>query len=276
VVDFITKKTKKNNGEIPQYYVTNSHDGIIEKDIFNRVQEEIARRSGKRKVSQKKTKTEHGKYSSKYALSELLACGGCGTRYRRVTWARGGKKKVVWRCINRLEYGTKHCKDSPTIEEYKLHDAIMNAINALVEDKEEVAATVRDSLRLTVSTDESGFDKAACENRIRELQTNMLDLVKESTTENMDTLDARFKALSDEIKSLQDTIQNHERQGTITENTNSRMGEILALLETQVPNLTEYDEALVRQLLDEVKVLSEDKVLVIFKGGIESEQPLHQ
>jgi len=94
VVDFITKKSKKNNGEIPQYYVTGNHEGIIPKDIFNRVQEEMARRGNKRKVSQKNTKTEHGKYSGKYALSELLVCGECGTRYRRVTWARAARKKL--------------------------------------------------------------------------------------------------------------------------------------------------------------------------------------
>ena len=165
VVDFITKKSKKNNGEIPQYYVTGNHEGIIPKDIFNRVQEEMARRGNKRKVSQKNTKTEHGKYSGKYALSELLVCGECGTRYRRVTWARGGKKKIVWRCINRLEYGTKYCKDSPTIEEYRLQDAIVRAINTLDKDKDEVTATLKDSLRMALDTGEDTIDidkTAAC------------------------------------------------------------------------------------------------------------------
>lgn len=57
------------------------------------------------KVKQLGTKTEQGKYSSKYALTDLLICGECGTPYRRCTWTNNGKKKVVWRCISRLDYG---------------------------------------------------------------------------------------------------------------------------------------------------------------------------
>lgn len=86
IVDCISKKMKKNNGELPMYYVENNHPAIIDRSMFDRVQEEISRRNSKRKVKEKGTKTELGKYSSKYALSELLFCGNCGTPYRRVTW----------------------------------------------------------------------------------------------------------------------------------------------------------------------------------------------
>lgn len=75
-----------------------------DRDTYNRVQQELARRSSKRKISDKTT-TEQGKYSSKYALTELLICGQCGTPYRRTTWAAKGKKQIVWRCISRLEHG---------------------------------------------------------------------------------------------------------------------------------------------------------------------------
>ena len=84
---------KKNNGERPKYYVENNHPAIIDVSTFARVQEKIARRSGKRKVKQVGTKTEQGKYSSKYALTELLICGECGTPYRRCTWTTPDKQK---------------------------------------------------------------------------------------------------------------------------------------------------------------------------------------
>lgn len=128
IVDCISKKMKKNNGELPMYYVENNHPAIIDRSMFDRVQEEISRRNSKRKVKEKGTKTELGKYSSKYALSELLFCGNCGTPYRRVTWTNRGKKKVVWRCISRLDYGTKYCKESPSLEETALQNAITEAI----------------------------------------------------------------------------------------------------------------------------------------------------
>ncbi len=73
------KKTVKNNGELPMYYSRDHHPAIIPRDIYYRVKEEMARRASKRKVMQKSAKTEQGKYSAKYALSELLVCGECGT-----------------------------------------------------------------------------------------------------------------------------------------------------------------------------------------------------
>lgn len=97
--DCLSKKVMINNGERPKYYVENNHPAIIESATFGRVQEEMARRCGKRKVKQVGTKTEQGRYSSKYALTELLICGECGTPYRRCTWVANGKKKVVWRCM---------------------------------------------------------------------------------------------------------------------------------------------------------------------------------
>ena len=100
VTDCITKKSRKNNGELPMYLVKNHHAAIISRADFNRVQEEMARRSAKRVIADKIAKGEQGKYSAKYALSELLICGECGANYRRVTWTAKGFKEIKWRCIN--------------------------------------------------------------------------------------------------------------------------------------------------------------------------------
>ena len=99
------------------YYVQNNHPAIIDEVTFARAQEEMARRLSKKKTKMVGTKTELGKYSSKYALSEMLICGECRTPYRRCTWTSHGRKRIVWRCINRLDFGKKYCHESPTIEE---------------------------------------------------------------------------------------------------------------------------------------------------------------
>ena len=78
ITDCISKKTRKNDGTLPMYLVKNHHEGIISREQFNRVQEERARRSSKRRVTDKYCKTEQGKYSAKFALTELLICGECG------------------------------------------------------------------------------------------------------------------------------------------------------------------------------------------------------
>jgi site-specific DNA recombinase len=276
VTDFLTKKSKKNQGEIPQYYVTGNHEGIISKELFNRVQEEIARRASKRKVSQKATKTEHSKYSSKYVLSELLLCGDCGTQYRRVTWARNGKKKIVWRCINRLEYGTKYCKESPAMEEYILQDAIMKAICQFVEDKDELIDTLKHSLRVALNAEDDGIDTAAITARIEELDSVMMDLVELSSksSASADYFDTKYEEISNERKQLQDKLKDHAQRQTITENNNSRMKELFEILEQADFNLEEYDEPLVKQLISKVTVLSAEKIKITFKGGFEIEQEL--
>ncbi|HIX13727.1 MAG TPA: recombinase family protein [Candidatus Anaerofilum faecale] len=116
-VDFLEKKMRKNRGEVAQYYVTDHHPAIVTREIFQQVQLEIARRSSKAKVSCRKTKTNRGKYTSKFALSERLVCGECGAMYRRTMWKkRDGTKEYVWRCINRLEQGTRCCKNSPSLK----------------------------------------------------------------------------------------------------------------------------------------------------------------
>ena len=94
VSDCISKRVKANNGERNKYYIENNHPAIIDAGTFARVQEEIARRSGKPKVKQKGTKTELSRYSSKYALSELLICGECRTPYRRCTWTAKAREKL--------------------------------------------------------------------------------------------------------------------------------------------------------------------------------------
>ena len=64
--------------------------------------------------------------------------------YRRTTWVKKGKKKVVWRCISRLEFGTKYCQHSPTLLEGTLHQAILQYVQSVVEDKEDILKTLRD------------------------------------------------------------------------------------------------------------------------------------
>lgn len=130
-VDFMTKKKVMNNGIVPQYYVENDHEAIIPKELFYRVQEEIMRRSSMCKAAVTRKKNQKSKYSSGYALTGILLCGKCGQEYRRVTWARNGRKKIVWRCSNRLSNGVKKCGDSETLEEEALNRAVMETIHRI-------------------------------------------------------------------------------------------------------------------------------------------------
>ena len=126
-VDCISKTRKANQGEAPMYIVENNHPAIISREVFNRTQEGLSRRNALQLQSDKTAVTANGHYS-KYALTEVLHCAECGSRYKRVTWNIRGKKKIVWWCVSRLEYGKKYCKDSITVEGVALHRAVVRAL----------------------------------------------------------------------------------------------------------------------------------------------------
>ena len=189
VSDCISKRVKANNGERNKYYIENNHPAIIDAGTFARVQEEIARRSGKPKVKQKGTKTELSRYSSKYALSELLICGECRTPYRRCTWTAKGKRKIVWRCINRLDYGKKYCQHSPSIEESLLQDAVMRAIMQTAKQNVEVLKTLKIHIGMGL-TDEVTEDKTLdIQIRIAEIDAEFQKMLKAVSADNADGID---------------------------------------------------------------------------------------
>ncbi len=276
VSNFLNKKSVKNNGELPQYYVSDHHEAIIPEDIFNRVQEEIARRNCKPKSAMKIAKTENGKYSGKYALSELLFCGRCGTPYRRVTWARNGKKRIVWRCISRLEHGTEYCKDSPTIEESRLHEAIMKAIQSLIEDEKELKENVWESLKDALSGATNEFSLREAENQLSALKDKLAGLAEAGVEADGDieTYSVQFKETLGEIETLENSIQIHKLKSSIDQNADPRFKEIMNLLNGDEIKIGEYDDVLVRQAIRKIKVMPADRLQITFKCGTELEQAL--
>ena len=151
--DCISKHTKINRGERTKYLVSNNHPAIIDRETFKAVQSEMVRRSSKRKTSDFAI-TNLGKYSGKYALSELLVCGECGSLYKRKTWTKEGEKRIYWRCQNRIEHGSKYCKKSKGIEEKRLHETICRALRKMVEESASVISLIKADLAYGLSGDE--------------------------------------------------------------------------------------------------------------------------
>lgn len=276
VENCISKKTRKNNGELPKYLVQNHHEAIIDRTLFEKVQAEIARRAGKRKVSDKTSKTGQSKYSGRYALTELLICGNCGTPYKRVTWSKRGKKKIVWRCISRLDYGTKYCKSSPTVDEERLQAAVLKAINTMMSNRERLIGILKTNLKITLSEKSSGATNPyAIENRIRELQDSMMELVAVAAKAgNAESYEDKFREISEEIKSLQKTLEQYQAEQNGPDKLARQIDDICKALEDAPFEITEYSNNIVRQFIDTIKVVNEDKLLFIFKGGVTMEQPL--
>ena len=275
ITDCITKKSRKNNGELPMYLVKNHHEPIISRADFNRVQEEMARRSAKRVIADKLTKGEKGKYSAKYALSGLLICGECGAHYRRVTWTAKGFKEIKWRCINRIQYGKKKCHCSPTVDEQGLHKAIVSAINEFCEVKDDVARVLRESITEVLDPNLNGSVQAA-QQRIDELALNIDELIKLATVpETATTAMSDIARFSDEMKTLREFIETEKTKQATAQRGSAELDAVLKRLENEDFTMTEYDDVAVRQLIEKVTVESKNTITVTFKGGFEVRKELN-
>lgn len=275
-IDCISKTRKKNTGEAPMYIVENSHPAIISREMFNRTQEELSRRKVRAPQSQKKALTALGRYS-KYALSDVLICGECGSRYRRVTWTSLGKKRIVWRCISRLDYGTKYCKNSPTIEENILHQAIVRAINKFHNEdattyKMLMKATIGEALGINTGEDEVELLKK----RVKALNDRMMEMLNTCAKEGATVQDYEedFKSIADQIGQLNrriDAIRENEHRD---KNLRQRISKIQSMIDERDAHCDQYDDSIVRQMIECIKVFDDGRLEIIFGGGYEVEEYL--
>ena len=142
--DFLNKKRVKNKGLVPQYYVENNHEAIIQRHIYMLVQEEMVRRArlengtGKRRV-----------YSGKFTLSSIVYCAHCGDIYQRTHWLDRGVDIPMGRCASLLRKKTSRI-DCParTLSETDLHAAAVKAVNQAIERKDELLPAVKKRLEI--------------------------------------------------------------------------------------------------------------------------------
>lgn len=251
-VDFLTKKRVKNNGIVPQYYVENSHEPIIPKTLFLQVQEEITRRANLK--NKKGTIT----YSSKYALSGITYCGKCGEIYRRLHWNNRGKKSIVWRCYSRLDK-TKDC-DARTILEENLKQAVVDGINRVFADEGRVKEILNLNIRKLLKM-ENTSEHETIDSQLQLLQQQLL----EQSSKNHDVT-----AIGEQIIQLKEQKDKLLLNQATHENSKQRMNEMLDFIEQNEQDSLEYDEVLVRRVVERIEILDKD-IVIKFKSGVEVE-----
>ena len=271
--DYLTKRRVKNSGQQKQYYVKNHHEAIIPKTVYYKIQEEIARRSSLKKDGTRKGKTAQGVYSSKYALTGIMVCNECGAHYRRTTWAKNGKKVIVWRCINRLEHGTKRCHESPTLKEEVIQEAIMGKLHSLSIDQEEenfLNGVKEDILRVAKvvggACTEEEIDKT-----IEELRDQLMDYVgmaaREHGGENWYSDRMRKLGLQiSELKKRRESIREQEKIRDEYEHLDQEISRILG--ETGGTSGAEFDNIFIRQIVREIRVVSNDRLQIQLRTGM--------
>lgn len=273
IADPISKKTKKNRGELPKYLVSNNHPAIIPREKFNAVQMEIARRGSKHKRSGK-TKTEQGKYSGKYALSELLICGECGSHFKR-----NGKKNpdgtytYYWRCINRSENGRKACSCGG-LEEKKLQKTICECLNEMFTRRDETVRLLRENLRFAVSDNDVDSDVYQMERQILVLQEEAESWMRMVSTTTGDT-EKYYELIQinfDRVRDLRQQIEIARGRAQTDAAVNDEVNQLTKLFDSENVSFEEFDDVIIRRLVECIRVMPKDRVILTTKGGLQIER----
>ena len=275
--DVISKKIVKNVGQMAQYYMPDHHEAIVSREQYNAVKAEMARRSALRSPS-KEAVTGRSCYTSKYALSDRLFCGECGTLYRRKTRNVKGNIYHEWRCISRLEYGKKYCHESPTLREILLQNAILAAINSAMSVKTALVDQIKNVVSLELlPVQGQTMSLVDIERRLAQLDEQFQRLLAEAIdAENKEACNAQFAEILAEQTALKKQKETILQGSADADRVSTRMKQAEQAIENTAQTITEWNENAVRQIVERVTVLSADEILVRIKGGAEIKQRLER
>ena len=167
-----------------------------------------------------------------------------------------------------MEYGTKYCHESPTMEETALQTAIMGAINAAMDGKQAVIKLVTNAMaQETVRHPVNQISIGEIEQRLKELETAFTELLEAEDAMLTDDCMERFQKIADEQAELKQ--QKAELEARLLEEKKS-FDRVQAAQERmrEIPHtLTEWNELDIRQLVHTVKVESAEWIEVTLTDG---------
>ena len=273
VVDPISKKKKLNEGEVPQYLIENNHPAIVDERTFQKAQKEKKRRDNLKPTWTQHNKTQKGRYVAKNVLNGLIICGKCGTPYRRRTWYNQlGEHKYVWRCMKRVEYGRKYCKDSPTLPEIGIFGALEQAIIKMVAQSDDANDVLIELIKSRLQND------SECDNNISMLRIKIARLDEEfdqlinkidedvTSDPDMDELTRICREKQEAENELQVLLENTSFQNDVQE----RIREVTEILNVVKDHQFSYQPETIRGLIARIEVLDRSTVKIIFRTGYET------
>ena len=257
-VDFLQKKLKKNEGEVPQYYVEGNHEAIISPAVFDLVQEELAKRS--------KGKT---RYSGATVFSNKIKCADCGSWYGSKVWhSTDSYRKTVYRCNNK--YNDQKC-ETPYVTEKDVKAAFVSAYNQLVTEKKEIIANAELVRTTLCATDDLQAEKQRLEDEISMIVSMTQNIVAENAriAQDQDDYQKRYDSLVkryDETKAQYDAVS---ESIAAKEAKNVRLSEFISLMRSQKGVISEFDIGLWSSTVDFVTVGRDKDITVTFRDGTE-------
>ncbi|MBR3998960.1 MAG: recombinase family protein, partial [Clostridia bacterium] len=258
--DFLTKKKKINEGEIPQYYVTGNHEAIIQPDVFDMVQREMIYRS-----------KDAGKKSGVRLFSGKIKCGHCGEWYGSKVWHSNDPKyrKVVWQCNHKFD-GTEKC-NSPHLTDDEIERLFISAVNKLIVQRETIISVFTEAMRTALDTTQLESAVSELESEMAVVSDQMQKCIYENARVALDQ--DEYKRRYDELTARFDTAKARYDEITATiadkQNRKATIEQFLHTLSEQEQMVESFDNNLWCGLVDYVTVYTKEDIRVTFRNGTE-------
>ena len=258
-VDFLTKQRKINEGEVPQYYVQNSHPAIIDPDEFDAVQVEIERRKKLGRPA-----------ACQSPLSTKLVCGDCGGFYGSKVWGSNTKyRRTIWRCNEKYK-GTTKCS-TPHVTEEEVKQKFLEAFNSILGYREELISNCRlaqsvlcDCLEIDAELDELYREiEVVAELSRKAIYENAHVAVNQNEWhENNNGYLERHRMATERAA----VLENHKRN---RQSKSCTIDSFIRNIESTGEVLTDFNERIWISTVNFVKVSLEGKLTFCFKDGTE-------
>ena len=239
-VDFLNKKRVKNNGIMPQYYVENDHPAIIPKPVFMQVQQLIKQRQNG--ITTKNGK--HRRLNGKYCFSQRVFCGKCGDIFQRNMWY-WPEKVAVWRCASRIKRSKsgRRCMIR-NVKEPLLKEATVQAFNQLIEGHKLADKQIKANI-MKVIKNSKGPTLDQLDKQLEEVQIQLIQAANQH--QNCD-------ALTQQIMDLRKQKEKVQSRETDKQTKLHSIDEINKLVEFHKYGLVDFDEQLVRRLVEKITI----------------------
>ena len=241
--DFLTKKMKVNEGEVPQYYVQDSHPAIVDAELFDLVQMELARRRALK-----------GQYSGNGCFASRIVCGDCGHFYGSKVWhSNDPYRKVIWRCNHKYN-GQKKCA-SPHVSQETLECAFEEVMRRMIAQRERVIATCRLAVKEVLDAGELNREQEAMEEKLLLLNERIRKLVNDNARVELDqeAYQQEYDALSDAYRTAADRIREIDEELCSREARRKQIELFLRMFEKQEADV-EFDHETFVAMVERVSI----------------------
>ncbi|WP_099204545.1 recombinase family protein [Scatolibacter rhodanostii] len=264
--DFLTKKMVKNEGQVPQYYVENSHPAIVSPEIFKMVQVEIDKNR------------KHNTKRSSSCFADKVFCGECGALYGSKTWNSTSKyKRTVWQCNDKYkERGVEPCA-TPHVDEIALQQVFVQAINQILGDREPYISALQPLIDMLADTKEFDNEIQIFNERLSGIYAQLELMVYDNARQLQDQQEymEHYSELSSRYEEVKNQLSECEDKKQLRLVRRDKVLQFMDTLRTREKLLIEFDEVLFRATVEKITVFSLNDVRVMFRDGreIQAEVP---